>query len=65
MLLLLTCCVLVMKFERSGSFKLYMLLLLKTVRVEPLIMTCWQLWGFIVNKLGLPSSNCVTGSKLN
>ena len=65
MFLIISCCVLVMKLERSGSFKLYMLLLLKKVSVEPLISTCWGLWGLIVNKFGLPSPNFVTGSKLN
>ena len=44
----LSICALVIKYERSGSFKTYVLPLLKKVIVVPLI-TCCGLEGLIVN----------------
>ena len=52
--------VVVIKYGRSGSFKLCILPLLKGV-VVPLISTSWELMGLIVSKIGFDS----IGSNMN
>ena len=58
-------CVLVMKYEKSGSFKSYVWLLLKKGIYDCLINTCCGFVGLIVNRFGTAFALDSTGSKMN